>query len=149
MRTIRITEEEVATIKTALQIAYNKCLDPIQANRTLFGDDAINAMLARAHSFWEAQDIFDGERDVELKELTESIKHKHMKSYYIDCRELTEEQVGEVCNELERLGYKVERRLDDCAYICTYDDGEYWMHFSYLEPYQDDIVITLEELKAL
>lgn len=65
MRTIQLTDEEITTIKTALQVAYDRCLEPIQSHRILWGEDAIDAMLARARSFSDVQSVFDGERDVE------------------------------------------------------------------------------------
>lgn len=71
-----------------------------------------------------------------------------MKEYYIDCRELTEEQVSEVCKELERLGYVKEEWCGKTTVI-AYGSGIYE---SYSKPYNMLIVgekITLEELKAL
>lgn len=72
-----------------------------------------------------------------------------MKSYYIDCRELTEEQVGEVCKELERLGYvKSGVDISSPTFIATYI-GDYVIHGHLEPPDTDETQITLSELKAL
>ena len=72
-----------------------------------------------------------------------------MKSYYIDCRELTEKQVGEVCKELERLGYLKTFDFGTPILIVAHSDGSYWINCYYRFPNKHETPITIEELKAL
>jgi len=64
MRTIKLTHEEIETIKTALQFVYDRQLDILSQNRKILSDEATDTILARAHKFFDTQDVFDGERDV-------------------------------------------------------------------------------------
>lgn len=64
MRTIQITHEEVETIKIALQYVYDSQLDTIKQNRKILGNDISENIIQKANKFFDAQEIFDGERDV-------------------------------------------------------------------------------------
>ena len=64
MRTIKLTHEEIETIKTALQFVYDRQLDILSQNRNILSDKATDTILERARKFINTQDVFDGERDV-------------------------------------------------------------------------------------
>lgn len=63
-RTIRISHEEIEIIKTSLQYVYDKKLDFIGNNRKVLNPEAINSILNSANAYFDAQDIFNGDRDV-------------------------------------------------------------------------------------
>ena len=64
MRTIKLTHEEIETIKIALQYVYDRKLDVIQQNRKTLGEEATAKILEVANKYFDTQDVFDGERDV-------------------------------------------------------------------------------------
>lgn len=64
MRTIKITHEEIETIKMALQYCYDKKLDIVSQNRKILGEDATAKILEQANKYFDTQDVFNGERDV-------------------------------------------------------------------------------------
>ncbi len=63
-RTIRISHEEIEIIKTSLQYVYDKKLYFIGNNRKVLNPEAINSILNSANAYFDAQDIFNGDRDV-------------------------------------------------------------------------------------
>lgn len=64
MRTIKLTHEEIETIKSALQFVYDTNLDFIKKNRKVLGEDVVEKVLKKANNFFDTQDVFNGERDV-------------------------------------------------------------------------------------
>ena len=63
-RTIRISHEEIEIIKSSLQYVYAKKLDLIGNNRKVLNPEVINAILNSANTYFDVQDIFNGDRDV-------------------------------------------------------------------------------------
>jgi len=63
-RTIRISHEEIEIIKTSLQYVYDKTIDLVGNNRKVLNPEAINSILNSANAYFDAQDIFNGDRDV-------------------------------------------------------------------------------------
>jgi hypothetical protein len=64
MRTIKLTHEEIETIKMALQFVYDRKLDIVQQNKKILSEEAISNILTSANKFFDTQDVFDGGRDV-------------------------------------------------------------------------------------
>jgi len=64
MRTIQLTDEEIALIKTALQYVYDRKLDIVQQNRKTLGEEATAKIMEQSDKFWDVKYVFDGERDV-------------------------------------------------------------------------------------
>ena len=64
MRTIKLTHEEIETIKTALQYVYDRQLDFIQQNKKILGKELHSEVLEKANKYFDTQEVFDGERDV-------------------------------------------------------------------------------------
>jgi len=64
MRTIQLTNQEIETIKTALQYVYDRKLDIISQNRKTLGEEATAKILEQANKYLDTQEVFDGERDV-------------------------------------------------------------------------------------
>ena len=64
MRTIKLTHEEIETIKLALQYVYDRNLEIVSQNRKIFGEDVRAKILEQANKYFDTQDVFDGERDV-------------------------------------------------------------------------------------
>jgi hypothetical protein len=63
-RTIRISHEEIEIIKSSLQYVYDKKLDLIGNNRKVLNPQVINSILESANTYFDVQDIFNGDRDV-------------------------------------------------------------------------------------
>lgn len=64
LRTIKLTHEEVETIKTALQIAHYRTVDVVSQNGKMLGKQAVGVILEQADKYLDTQEVFDGERDV-------------------------------------------------------------------------------------
>ena len=64
IRTIEITHDEIEIIKNALQYAYDKNLELVRNHKKILGEDASKKVLEIANKFFDAQDIFSGDRDV-------------------------------------------------------------------------------------
>ena len=64
MRTIKLTHEEIETIKLALQYLYDRKLDIVSQNRKILGEEVTAKILEQANKYSDIQDVFDGERDV-------------------------------------------------------------------------------------
>ena len=64
MRTIKLTHEEIETIKMALQYVYDRKLDIVSQNRKILGEEVIAKILEQGNKYFDAQDAFNGERDV-------------------------------------------------------------------------------------
>ena len=64
MRTIQLTHGEIETIKMALEYVYGRKLDIVSQNRKTLGEEATTKILEQANKYFDAQDVFDGERDV-------------------------------------------------------------------------------------
>ena len=64
MRAIKLTQEEIERIKIALQYVYDCKMEIISKNRKILGEEATSKVLKQANSFFDTQDVFDGERDV-------------------------------------------------------------------------------------
>jgi acyl-[acyl carrier protein]--UDP-N-acetylglucosamine O-acyltransferase len=64
MRTIKLTHEEIETIKMALQFVYDRQLDFLSQYRNILSNKATDTILESARKFIDTQDVFDGERDV-------------------------------------------------------------------------------------
>lgn len=62
-RLIRLTHEEIETIKTALQYVYDSKLEIVSKNRKVLGEEATSKILEQANKYFDTQDVFDGERD--------------------------------------------------------------------------------------
>lgn len=63
-RTIRISHEEIEIIKSSLQYVYDKKIELISNNRKVLNPEAINTILNSANTYFDVQDIFNGDRDV-------------------------------------------------------------------------------------
>lgn len=63
-RTIRISHEEIEIIKSSLQYVYEKKIELISNNRKVLNPEAINNILNSANTYFDVQDIFNGDRDV-------------------------------------------------------------------------------------
>lgn len=63
-RTIRISHEEIEIIKSSLQYVYDKKIELISNNRKVLNPEVINTILNSANTYFDAQDIFNGDRDV-------------------------------------------------------------------------------------
>ena len=63
-RTIKISHEEIETIKMALQYVYDKKMDIVATNRKVLSEEASNAILKQANKYFDTQDVFNGDRDV-------------------------------------------------------------------------------------
>lgn len=63
-RTIRISHEEIEIIKSSLQYVYDKKLEIVSNNRKVLNPEVINTILNSANTYFDAQDIFNGDRDV-------------------------------------------------------------------------------------
>ena len=63
-RTIRISHEEIEIIKSSLQYVYDKKIELISNNRKVLNPEAINNILNSANTYFDVQDIFNGDRDV-------------------------------------------------------------------------------------
>jgi hypothetical protein len=64
MRTIKLTHNEIETIKMALQYVYDRKLDLIRQNKKTLGEKTTGEILKVANKYYDTQDVFDGERDV-------------------------------------------------------------------------------------
>lgn len=64
MRTIKLTHEEIETLKMALQYVYDRKLDIVSQNRKTLGEEATTKILDQAHKYFDTQNVFNGERDV-------------------------------------------------------------------------------------
>ncbi len=64
MRTIKLTHEEIETIKMALQYVYDRNLEIVSQNRKIFEEDTTAKILEKANKYFDTQDVFNGERDV-------------------------------------------------------------------------------------
>lgn len=64
MRTIKLTHEEIQTIKMALQYVYDRKFDIVSQNRKILDEEAINKILEQGNKYFDIQDVFNGERDV-------------------------------------------------------------------------------------
>lgn len=64
MRKIKLTHEEIETIKMALQYVYDRNLEIVSQHRKMLGEDAVSKILEKANRFFDTQDVFNGERDV-------------------------------------------------------------------------------------
>ena len=64
MRTIKLTHEEIETIKMALQYVYDQNLNIVSQNRKILGEEAVEKILEQGNKYFDTQDVFDGERDV-------------------------------------------------------------------------------------
>jgi hypothetical protein len=63
MRTIKLSHEEIETIKMALQYVYDRKLDIVKQNRKTLGEETTSKILDVANKYFNTQDLFDGERD--------------------------------------------------------------------------------------
>ena len=63
-RTIRISHEEIEIIKSSLQYVYDKKLELVSNNRKVLNTQSINSILETANTYFDVQDIFNGDRDV-------------------------------------------------------------------------------------
>lgn len=63
-RTIRISHEEIEIIKSSLQYVYDKKIELISNNRKVLNPEVINTILNSANTYFDVQDIFNGDRDV-------------------------------------------------------------------------------------
>ena len=63
-RTIRISHEEIEIIKSSLQYVYDKKLEIVSNNRKVLNTQSINSILETANTYFDVQDIFNGDRDV-------------------------------------------------------------------------------------
>lgn len=63
-RTIRISHEEIEIIKSSLQYVYDKKLDLIGNIRKVLNPQVIKSILESANTYFDVQDIFNGDRDV-------------------------------------------------------------------------------------
>jgi len=63
-RTIRLTHEEIETIKKSLQYVFERKLDIVDKNRNTLGKKAVGNILETANKYADTQEVFDGERDV-------------------------------------------------------------------------------------
>lgn len=63
-RTIRISHEEIEIIKSSLQYVYTKKLEIVSNNRKVLNTQSINSILETANTYFDVQDIFNGDRDV-------------------------------------------------------------------------------------
>ena len=63
-RTIRISHEEIEIIKSSLLYVYTKKLEIVSNNRNVLNTQSINSILESANTYFEVQDIFNGDRDV-------------------------------------------------------------------------------------
>ena len=61
MRTIKLTHEEIETIKMALQYVYDRNLEIVSQHRKMLGEEAVSKILEKANRFFDTQDVFDGE----------------------------------------------------------------------------------------
>jgi len=64
MRTIKLTHDEIETIKIALQYVYDRKMDIIKQNRKIIGEETSSKIIDSANKYFDVQDVFDGERDV-------------------------------------------------------------------------------------
>ena len=63
-RTIRISHEEIEIIKSSLQYVYEKKIELISNNRKVLNPEVVNNILNSANTYFDVQDIFNGDRDV-------------------------------------------------------------------------------------
>jgi hypothetical protein len=63
-RTIKLSHDEIETIKIALQYVYDRKLDMVKQNRKVLGEEATAKILEQANKYFDTQDVFDGDRDV-------------------------------------------------------------------------------------
>lgn len=64
MRTIKLTHEEIETIKIALQYVYERKLDIVKQSKQTLGEELTSNILKKANKYLRTQEVFDGERDV-------------------------------------------------------------------------------------
>lgn len=64
MRTIRLSHEEIETIKIALQYVYDRKLEIVSQNRNTLGEDVSVKIISLANKYINIQSVFDGDRDV-------------------------------------------------------------------------------------
>ena len=64
MRTIKLTHDEIITIKTALQYVYDRKVELINQNRVILSIEVKDEIFKSATNFLNTQDVFDGNRDV-------------------------------------------------------------------------------------
>ena len=62
-RTIKLTHEEIETIKAALQAAYDSQIQVIEKSKRLLDRNTLHSILESANKFLNTQEVFDGERD--------------------------------------------------------------------------------------
>lgn len=64
MRTIKLTHEEIETIKMALQFVFDNQLSIIANHRKMIDEKTISSIRESANKYFDTQAVFDGERDV-------------------------------------------------------------------------------------
>jgi hypothetical protein len=63
MRAVKLTQEEVETIKTALQYVYDRNLDIVSQNKKILSEEAIAKILEQANKYFDTQEVLNGGRD--------------------------------------------------------------------------------------
>lgn len=59
MKTIQVTDEQIQTIKQALDFAYNSNLKAIETNRQILNENTIENIIQEANKFIDVQDVFN------------------------------------------------------------------------------------------
>ena len=61
MRTIKLNDEQIETIKMALQYAHNRKLEIVSKNREILGEEATSKILEQANKCFDLRDVLDDE----------------------------------------------------------------------------------------
>lgn len=61
IRAIKLTEDQIETIKTALQYVYDRKLEIVSKNRKSLGKIATATILEQANKYFDLQNVFDAE----------------------------------------------------------------------------------------
>lgn len=64
MRTIKLTHDEIEIIKSALQFVYGHKLEIVSQNIKILDEDVRKKIIETANKYLNAQEVFDGDRDV-------------------------------------------------------------------------------------
>jgi hypothetical protein len=59
MKAIKFTNEQIETIKNALQYVSDKKMDVIRNNRTILSEEAKQSILESANKYFNLIDLFD------------------------------------------------------------------------------------------
>jgi succinate dehydrogenase/fumarate reductase flavoprotein subunit len=59
MKAIKFTNEQIETIKNALQYVSDKKMDVIRNNRTILSEEAKKSILESANKYFNLIDLFD------------------------------------------------------------------------------------------